>query len=29
MASFSRTPDGKSGFYINYEEYVRYDNLPF
>ncbi len=29
MASFSRTPDGKSGFYVDYEEYVRYDDLPF
>jgi 3',5'-cyclic AMP phosphodiesterase CpdA len=29
MASFSRRPDGKSSFFLDYGQFVRYDRLPF
>ncbi|MDP8900507.1 MAG: metallophosphoesterase [Actinomycetota bacterium] len=29
MAAFSRVPNGKSGFFLDYGRFVRYDTLPF
>ena len=29
MASFARAPDGKSNFFLDYDQFVRYDELPF
>lgn len=29
MAAFSRVPNGKSGFFLDYGRFVRYDRLPF
>lgn len=29
MASFARSPDGKSRFFLDYDQFLRYDELPF